>query len=174
MVPLTLAKNSSCVLNTESPVNTSKISVGIDGHYFVAKQDSTNSAGDYSIYLVNDPNPDYSLHITAPGYYNLSTRSFSVAGNESGMKHNMTPLASIGDGVSILNLSSNPETDSPSLTLSALQNDLGNKSDNSSFAIANNTTDRFNREVNIIQSEKLVLWLAGFEVLVLFASLPSR
>ena len=132
---------SGAILNTESPVNTSKISVGIDGHYFVAKQDSTNSAGDYSIYLVNDPNPDYSLHITAPGYYNLSTRSFSVAGNESGMKHNMTPLASIGDGVSILNLSSNPETGSPSLTLSALQNDLGNKSDNSSFAIANNTTD---------------------------------
>ena len=132
---------SGTILNTEGPVNTSKISVGIDGHYFYAKQNSTNSSGGYAIYMIENTTPGYSLHIVAPGYYNLSTSSFSVDGNESGRNYNMTPLASIGNGVSLMNLSSSPETGSPSLSPSALQKDLGNKSDNSSFAIANNTTD---------------------------------
>jgi hypothetical protein len=61
----------------------------------------------------------------------------------------MTPLASIGKGVSILNLLSYPETGSPSLTPTVLQNDLGSKSDNSSFAVANNTTDPVTLNVSL-------------------------
>jgi hypothetical protein len=141
-LPKYVVSISGTILNAESPVNTSKISVGIDGHYFVAKQNTTNPTGNYSIYLINDSVQDYSLHVTAPGYYNLSTNRFLVTSNKSGRDYNMTPLASIGNGVSILNLSSSPETGSPSLSRSALQNDLGSKSDNRSFAIANNTTDQ--------------------------------
>ncbi|MHB1708987.1 MAG: hypothetical protein ACYCT2_05885 [Thermoplasmataceae archaeon] len=141
---------SGAVLNAESPVNTSKISVGIDGTYYTARQNTTNSTGNYSIYLIKDSNPDYSLHFSAPGYYNSTVNDFPVTKNSSVRDHSMTPLASIGKGVSILNPSSLSGTGSPSLSPSALQNDLGSKNDNGSFAIANNTTDPVTLKISLL------------------------
>ena len=128
---------SGTILNLAgNPVNTSKISVGIDGHYFLAKQNSTNSAGDYAIYLVNDSSPDYSLHFSAPGYYNNTIPNFSFTENIF-KNESMTPLGSIGPGVNIL--SPRSATGSPSISFSELSTYLGNSSDNKSEAILNVT-----------------------------------
>ena len=128
---------SGTVLNQAGyPVNTSKISVGIDGTYYTAKQNTTNSTGNYTIYLINDSSPDYSLHFSAPGYYNNTTSDFTFAGNIL-KNESMTPLDSIGPSVNIL--SPNSATGSPSISFSALSINLGNSTDNKSEAILNVT-----------------------------------
>lgn len=139
------------VLNEAAyPVNTSKISVNIGDHYYIAKQNSTNSSGNYSIYLVNDTAADYSLHFVAPGFYNNSTAGFPVTGNGVKQRIVMTPLASIGNGVHILFSSS--DTGSPSLSASILTMKLGSKADNHTYAISNNTTDPVKRNISLVNS----------------------
>ena len=143
---------SGTVLNLAGyPVNTSKIYVGIDGpHFYTARQNATNSTGNYSIYLINDSSPDYSLHFSAPGYYNLSTSTFAVTAPTFRKDSNMTPLASIGNGIDIL--SSRSITGSPSLSPSAIQSDLGTKVDNRSYAATNNTTNPMTFNIRLVNS----------------------
>ena len=143
---------SGTVLNLAGyPVNTSKIYVGIDGpHFYTARQNTTNSTGNYSIYLINDSSPDYSLHFSAPGYYNLSTSTFAVTAPTFRKDSNMTPLASIGNGIDIL--SSRSITGSPSLSPSAIQSDLGTKVDNRSYAATNNTTNPMTFNIRLVNS----------------------
>ena len=129
---------SGTVLNLAGyPVNMSSITVGIDGPpYYTAKQNSTNSTGNYSIYLVNDSSPDYSLHFSAPGYYNNTSPRFSVISNYI-LHEVMTPLASIGNGIEILSASSS--TGSPSISNTSLIRDMGTNSYNRSYATTNNS-----------------------------------
>ncbi len=128
---------SGTILNLAgNPVNTSKIRVGIDGHYFLAKQNSANSSGYYAIYLINDSSADYSLHFSAPGYYNNTTSGFNFTKNIL-KNESRSPLGSIGPGINILSPGS--ATGSPSITFSALSTYLGNSSDNKSEAILNVT-----------------------------------
>ncbi|OWP55887.1 MAG: hypothetical protein B2I17_07775 [Thermoplasmatales archaeon B_DKE] len=150
-IPAFVHAVNGVVLNEASyPVNTSKITVNIGDHYYIAKQNSTNSSGNYSIYLVNDTAADYSLHFVAPGFYNNSSAGFPVTGNLAKQRIVMTPLVSIGNGVHIL--SSPSITGSPSLSASSLTMTLGSKADNHTYAISNNSTDPVTLNISLVNS----------------------
>ncbi|MEM0155158.1 MAG: hypothetical protein QW597_00955 [Thermoplasmataceae archaeon] len=121
-----------------NPVNTSVILVGIDGNNYLARQNSSDSSGYYSIYLVNDTSSDYTLRFDAPGYYNYTTSAFAITGPFISDAV-LTPLDTIGNGVSLL--SGQSGTGVPFLSYTALAGDLSNSSDSLAYALTNNTTN---------------------------------
>lgn len=147
---------SGSVMNlVPNVVNTSTVYVGILGQNFLAKQNTTNTNGYFTIYLVNDSSPpDYSLHFVAPGYYNNTTAPFNLVAARI-INERLTPLDSIGVGVD--KLSSTSGTGIPFLSYSALIGGLSNSSDNTdTFATANVSSSPVSLDITLLNQSLAV------------------